>query len=352
MVSKRTSRAYLAQADHRAWLLDDRHSMADVGDRSSDGRRDVPARPDLSSGIGSDPAQPSAGRGAVRRQRQGDPQRRGRESVAQGGSLVTVPRHTEHSFVVDEDAVLINFYFPGGFDLWLMGSASPALGNHLPPPDMPLPPYELMKRLSDDYDGLPLTQERSTSANSLAIAQPSVVSRQTVEYFWFGDGCWSILADAASTGGSYSVFEVEVRRASARNPQIHDDTDVAFYLFAGEMEIFVDDEIMKLIAGSFVFVPRGFVYAFRTISETARFLHIHTSSGYERLVRAIGTPAEGPVRRELVQRLKHSISPSLPGFTLLRYASAPQFQADSSQLRTPSNLLRTDLAECHMNRTI
>lgn len=216
-------------------------------------------------------------------------------NTAPGYWMIGVPRHIEHSFVVDEDAVLVNFYFPAGFDLWLMGSASPALSNQPPPSDAPMPPYDLMKRLSDDYDGLPLTKERSTSANPWAIAQPTVVSRRTAENVWFGAGCWSILADAASTGGSYSVFEVEVRQGSAPLPQIHDDTDVAFYLFAGEMEIFVDDEIVTLIAGSFAFVPRGSVYAFRAVSETARFLHIHTSPGYERLVRAIGTPADGPV---------------------------------------------------------
>ena len=41
----------------------------------------------------------------------------GTKLVARSGTLVTVPRHTEHSFVVDEDAILINFYFPAGFDL-------------------------------------------------------------------------------------------------------------------------------------------------------------------------------------------------------------------------------------------
>lgn len=295
MVSKRTSRAYLAHADTAPgyWMIGILWRMLATGVQTGGAMCLL----DQMCPPGSGPTRHS------HRQDEGlyvasgkvTFNAAGQESVARGGSLVTVPRHTEHSFVVDEDEVLINFYFPAGFDLWLMGLASPALANQPPPPDAPMPPYDLMKRISDDYDGLPLTKERSTSANPSAIAQPRVVSRQTAENFWFGDGCWSILADAASTGGSYSVFEVEIRRASARHPQIHDDTDVAFYLFAGEVEIFVDDEIMKLIAGSFVFVPRGSVYAFRAASDTARFLHIHTSPGYERLVRAMGTPADEPV---------------------------------------------------------
>ena len=71
----------------------------------------------------------------------------GSELVAGAGSLVTVPRHTEHSFMVDEEAVLINFYFPAGFDLWLMGSAVPAQRNELPPRSAPMAPYRLTKQL-------------------------------------------------------------------------------------------------------------------------------------------------------------------------------------------------------------
>ena len=64
---------------------------------------------------------------------------------AQAGSFITVPRHTEHSFVVDEQAILINFYFPAGFDVWLMGSAVPAHRNELPPKDLAPPVYQLTK---------------------------------------------------------------------------------------------------------------------------------------------------------------------------------------------------------------
>ena len=213
----------------------------------------------------------------------------GVELVAQPGSLVTVPRHTEHSFVVDEDAILINFYFPAGFDLWLMGSAVPAQRNELPPPDMPLPPHDLIKKLSDDYCGMPMTEERSTSANPHAAALPAMTSRRTSENVWFNRGCWSILADAASTGGSYGVFEAELPQGLADRPHIHDHTDEAYYILDGKIEFLVDDEVLKLRKGSFVFVPRGSVHAFRVASGTARFLNIHTTPGYERLIRAFGT---------------------------------------------------------------
>ena len=216
----------------------------------------------------------------------------GMELVVHAGSLVTVPRHTEHSFIVDDDAVLINFYVPAGFELWLMGSAAPALRNEPPPPDMPPPPYDLMKRLSDAYGGLPLTRERSTSANPDAPAAPAVTSRQTAENVWFNRGCWSILADAASTGGSYSVFETELPQGLADRPHIHDHADEAYYVLDGELAFLVDDEVLELHKGSFIFIPRGSVHAFRVTSGTACFLNLHTAPGYERVIRAFGTKAD------------------------------------------------------------
>lgn len=218
----------------------------------------------------------------------------GTEFVADAGSLVTVPRHTEHSFIVDEEANLINFYFPAGFDLWLMGSAVPAQRNEVPPPEAPMPPYALTKQLSDHYGGLPLTAERTTSPNLDALAAPTLVSRRTAEALWFHRGCWSILADAASTGGSYSVFEVEMPRGLVDEPHIHDQTDRACYVLDGELDVFVDDEVHGLSRGSFIFIPRGSVHASRVRSGRVRYLMIHTTPGYERVLRAFGMAASEP----------------------------------------------------------
>ena len=218
----------------------------------------------------------------------------GVELVAGAGCLVTVPRHTEHSFIVDEEAILINFYFPAGFDLWLMGSAVPARANELPPSDAPMPPYHLAKQLSDDYSGMPMTEERTTSPNQYAAAMPTVTSRRTAETIWFNRGSWSILADTTSTGASYCVFEIEMPRGQGDAPHIHDYADKACYVFDGELDVLVDDKVHRLNRGSFIFIPRGSVQALRVTSETARYLTIHMLPGYERLIRAFGTVASEP----------------------------------------------------------
>ena len=213
----------------------------------------------------------------------------GTDLVAGPGSLVTVPRHTEHSFVVDDDAVLINFYFPAGFEVWLMGSAVPAQRDEPPPANTPFSPIKLTTALSEDYGGLPMTKERSTSANPDAAAAPAVSSRRTAEAIWLNRGCWSVLADTASTGGSYSVFEVEHPRGVVGEPHVNDGADVAIYVLDGELEMLLDNRVERLRAGSFAFAPRGTVQATRITSNTARYLAIHTAPGIERLLRAFGT---------------------------------------------------------------
>jgi hypothetical protein len=69
-----------------------------------------------------------------------------------------------------------------------------------------------------------MTKERTTSPNLDAPAVPTLTSRHTAEALWFNRGCWSILADSKSTGGSYCVFEVEMPQGVVDEPHIHDHT--------------------------------------------------------------------------------------------------------------------------------
>ena len=119
-----------------------------------------------------------------------------------------------------------------------------------------------------------------------------MTSRATADAVWFNRGCWSILADAASTGGSYSVFEAELPQGLGEAPRIHDGIDKAYYMLDGTMEVLADDAVLSLRRGSFAFGPRGCVHAVRVTSGTARFLNIHTAPGYERVIRAAGKRVE------------------------------------------------------------
>ncbi len=294
MLSKRTSRAYAAETETAPgfWMIGILWRMLATGMQTGNSMCLL----DQSCPVGSGPTQHAHDQeeGLYVAKGKVSFQAGGKAFEANAGCFVAVPRRTEHSFVVVDEAILINFYFPAGFDAWLMGSAVPAKSNELPPKDLAPPVYHLTKRLSDDYGGLPLTQKRSTSANPNAPALPAVTSPQTADNFSFGGGCWSVLADAGSTGGSYSLFEVEMSQGLAEQPHIHDHTDEAYYVFSGELDFLVDDRVLRLQKGSFVFVPRGSVHTFTVISNSARFLNIHTEPGYERVIRAFGKKIQGP----------------------------------------------------------
>jgi quercetin dioxygenase-like cupin family protein len=102
-----------------------------------------------------------------------------------------------------------------------------------------------------------MTKERTTSTSLDAPAVLTLTSRHTAEALWFNRGCWSILADSKSTGGSYCVFEVEMPQGVVDEPHIHDHADKAYYVFDGTLDFFVDSEVHRLDKGSFIFIPRG-----------------------------------------------------------------------------------------------
>ena len=217
--------------------------------------------------------------------------------VAGPGSFVAVPRHTEHSFLVQEQANLLNFYLPAGFELFLMGGAVPAQADTLPPDGLPMPPRDLLLKLSDAYGGMPLTQERSTRPNLDASAQPFMIRAASAESWWY-DGCqWSVLADGGSTGGRYCVFEVNLRQGQGIPLHIRDGVDEVHCLLEGEADISLNGRRETMVARSSSFSPRGTVTAIRVTSTNARLLVIHSAPGFDRMLNAFGAKEQGaPVR--------------------------------------------------------
>lgn len=210
------------------------------------------------------------------------------------GSFINIPRHNEHSFTVEEDTRLVNFYLPAGFDVWLMGGAIPAERNDLTqPPDSPQPPHALIENLGYDYvGGRPHASERATRANPVATP-PSRTSVKTAEIFSYDGAAWAVLADGVSTGGSYCMFEVLMAGGRLEAPHLHDDADEVLCVLEGELEISLDGETSRVGPSGLAFIPRGTVHSYRSVGTTTRILDIHTRPGFERIVRRLGTTIDG-----------------------------------------------------------
>lgn len=78
---------------------------------------------------------------------------------------------------------------------------------------------------------------------------------------------------------------------SGPGPHFHEQ-DEAFFVVEGEITYMANDEILSAKAGSFVWIPRGTVHAFKVESENVTVLNMYTPAGFEQAIIAGGTPAE------------------------------------------------------------
>jgi quercetin dioxygenase-like cupin family protein len=112
------------------------------------------------------------------------------------------------------------------------------------------------------------------------------------EALWGFGTLWTIKASAEQTGGRFALIEERAPRGAATPLHVHREDDETFYVLAGEITFYLDDDQpIPATAGSFVHVPGGAAHAFRVDSETARYLIISTPQ-HECFYRAaFGDPA-------------------------------------------------------------
>lgn len=224
---------------------------------------------------------------------------------AGSGSFVAIPRHTEHSFVVDAPGTqLLNFYLPAGFEMILMSVAVPAERNDLPPPDadVQLPPRRLVEQLNRDYGVTevlgksfadpPSENNMVTKPTSGARVHPFRSDVATSPSYWHANGLFTVLADGPSTNDSYCLLEQLLPKDWSASPHLHEWADEVFYILDGEAEFLLDDRIDTAGKNALVFIPKGTVHALRIKSETARLLNLYTPAGFERSVAMLGEPTQ------------------------------------------------------------
>ncbi len=224
---------------------------------------------------------------------------------AGSGSFVAIPRHTEHSFVVDAPGTqLLNFYLPAGFEMIIMSVSVPAERNELPPPDadVPLPPRRLVEQLNRDYGVTEVLgrQFADPPSENNMVTKPTPGARvhpfrsdvATSPSYWYANGLFTVLADGPSTDNSYCLLEQLLPKGPSAPPHLHEWADEVFYILDGEAEFLLGNRIETAGKNALVFVPKGTVHAFRINSETARLLNLYTPAGFERCVAMLGSPTQ------------------------------------------------------------
>jgi quercetin dioxygenase-like cupin family protein len=100
-----------------------------------------------------------------------------------------------------------------------------------------------------------------------------------------------IKVSGEATLGQLAVMESVYPPTLSVRPHVHDGEDEMFYLLAGELTGFCDDDRWTATPGSFVFVPRDRVHGFTvTSSQPARALVITGPPQLDRQIAARQQP--------------------------------------------------------------
>jgi quercetin dioxygenase-like cupin family protein len=122
-----------------------------------------------------------------------------------------------------------------------------------------------------------------------------------------------IVADAASTGGTFSMTEATSPAGATVGPHAHDAAVECFYVVEGSYRITVSGARHEVTPGDFALVPRRAPHQFEVTGEQAgRAVVLFAPAGFESVFRKMpeifGTPGEpGP----LWQRLNEDFSTRL-----------------------------------------
>ncbi len=113
------------------------------------------------------------------------------------------------------------------------------------------------------------------------------------EAWWFLDTRMTVKADAARTGGAYTLLEFSAPQGFGPPRHVHQEEDEAFLVLEGGLLVACGDEEWEAGAGSFVYLPRQVPHAFVvTSAKPVVALQLTTPGGFEQYVAEIGAPAE------------------------------------------------------------
>jgi quercetin dioxygenase-like cupin family protein len=97
-----------------------------------------------------------------------------------------------------------------------------------------------------------------------------------------GTDAITLIATVEETGGSIGVFEDSSSPGDGPPRHVHHGSDELFYLLEGEFLILVGERQERVSAGTYVFVPRGTVHAYKVIgTERGRVLSAFVPGGPE-----------------------------------------------------------------------
>jgi quercetin dioxygenase-like cupin family protein len=109
---------------------------------------------------------------------------------------------------------------------------------------------------------------------------------------WYKGMLHSHMAGSADNNGAFDFVISTIRRGTEPPPHVHSREDELFYLFSGEMKVYVDGEVFTVKAGECVFLPRHKPHAWVITSEAIHTMMLATPGGFAAAIVKMGSPAE------------------------------------------------------------
>lgn len=221
------------------------------------------------------------------------------------GSFVHLPRMTPHSFSVDtNEARVVNFYAPAGFEMIVLSCANlalerrrPSIEEAPPPPPAAVEQLRILSRLfgQEEVHALPFSQPSTDALMATARSASSPFGKPHVttvaearNYAAFGSQ-WRLLGSSDNTIGTYDLFHVEVPGGTGLAPRIL-PSDEAIYVLEGVLDLNLDGVAHDIGVGSFSYLPSGTIASWRASEAGAKLLVFHLPGGFDRaIVQAAGS---------------------------------------------------------------
>jgi mannose-6-phosphate isomerase-like protein (cupin superfamily) len=114
-------------------------------------------------------------------------------------------------------------------------------------------------------------------------------------HLWFLDGRVAVLISCSDGTDAISVLEHWAPHGDSPPLHVHHNEDEVFHILQGELRFVVGDRELRAQAGQSLIAPKGVAHTYRIESaDGARWLTVTCGEEFERFVRAVGRPAEGP----------------------------------------------------------
>ena len=131
-----------------------------------------------------------------------------------------------------------------------------------------------------------------------------------------GNFAMSLKADAATTGGAFTLLEAAEPPNFGPPLHIHRNCAEAFYVLEGEYRIFIEGREFACPAGSFIYIPMGVEHGFRVGDRPSRKLNLYTPAAmvgyFDELSVAFDAGAADAELNQIAQRHGMEITGPVP----------------------------------------